>query len=138
MSMSHKPEAGMKSALYSDPLVPTEVSAFAQAVCATDLSAVPLTYLTRMRRGEFEILQRVGIELSSVLHAEQEYELFGQMQAGNALRYETELSQVFEKSGSQASLLFLVFLTRVAPEEGDLTTPLALSKTTMVIRRART
>lgn len=137
MSTAVKPEAGIKSSVYSDALAPTEVRDFAQAVCATDSATVPLTYLTRMRRGEFEILQRVGIELSSVLHAEQEYELFGSMQPGKSLRYETELDQVFEKSGSQASLLFLVFLTRVASESGDLSTPLATSKTTMVIRRMR-
>jgi hypothetical protein len=135
--MAVKPEAGLKSATYSDGFLPGEVRDFAQAVCASDLSSVPLTYLTRMRRGEFEILQRIAIELSSVLHAEQEYELHGRMQPGQPLRYETELAQVYEKSGSQASLLFLVFLTRIALEGGDLSAPLATSKTTMVIRRMR-
>ena len=137
MSTAVKPEAGLKSATYSDALLTGDVRDFAQAICASDLNSIPLTYLTRMRRGEFEILQRVGIELSSVLHAEQEYELLSGLQIGTSLRYETELAQVFEKSGSQASLLFLVFLTRVAPEGADFSSPLATSKTTMVIRRMR-
>jgi hypothetical protein len=127
---------GMKSAVAREKITPELTKAYVSAIGYTG-AGLPLTYLTRLRAGEFTLLQDIKIDLSSVLHAEQEYTGTRALNPGTELVFQTELSQVFEKASSTASLLFLVFLTRASEKEAELGTPTWTTKTTMVVRKVK-
>jgi len=76
---------------------------------------VPLTYATLFRKGEFELLEKMNISLSSVLHGEQSYEYFSPLQSNQKINYITELISKNEKKGGK--LIVLIFKTNVIDEK---------------------
>lgn len=93
---------------------------------------MPPTFLTRYRIGEFELFSRLGIELASVLHAEQAYGYAEPIVAGDTLHYETSFTQLVEKR----ELSFLTFETRFESERGGKRVPIGTAKTTIVVKGA--
>lgn len=128
--MSLKAYEGTTSRFYAETIDDRRVAAFSQAISGSQTDTVPPTYLTRLRHGEFELLQKMGVELNQVLHGEQEYRYDRELRAGLELRYQTKLAQVLEKKGSSTSLHFLVFETEFLTDQ-----VVAASKTTMIIRQ---
>ncbi len=106
------------------------LKAFCSAVGAEYTGEAPPTYMTRYRQGEFELLQKNGVPLTSILHGEQEYEYFAPIKPGMKVEYETKITKSHEKKGSSGSMHFLVFETSVK-ESGK---ALGLAKTTIVVR----
>ncbi len=102
----------MKSDLIRDQVPYERVQEFAQAVGAKVIGdEVPPTYITIFRDGEFSLLERLGIPLAKVLHADQEYQYDLPVRAGDEIEYVTELVQVLEKHGRAGSMSFLTFET---------------------------
>ena len=100
------------------------------------MDALP-TFLTVLRQGEFDLLQKFGIPLSTILHGEQEYEYLEPISPGDLLKYTTAIQQVHEKRGSSKSsvggdlLQFLVLETEVHGSGGR---KVALTRSTLIIR----
>ncbi|MGE0615625.1 MAG: MaoC family dehydratase N-terminal domain-containing protein [Bacteriovoracia bacterium] len=122
------------SKIYSDRLDPVIVDDFAKLLGSRRTGYVPPTFLTRGREGEFELLNQLGIALSSVLHGEQTYEIFTPPTIGGEIRYQTRLKSRFEKRGSQSVMIFLVFETEFSADSGAGVTKVATSLTTMIVR----
>lgn len=115
---------------YTEEVTQAKVDAFARAVGA-EPGAVPPTYVTRCRKGEFELFGKLGIPLSRVLHGEQAYEYVAPIRVGDTITYETSLARSVEKSGSSGSMTFIVFETRIQGSDGK---ERAVSCTTIVVK----
>lgn len=90
------------------------------------------TYLTRCRKGEFQIFDRMGITLSQVLHAEQTYHLLSPFQVGDELHYISRISDVKEKRSSNGRMIFVLVHTDFHSQQLDKVVATADSK--LVIR----
>lgn len=110
--LSLKSKVGTKVGPYEDSASVERLAAFAQAVGAKSRQYGLPTFLTVCRKGEFELLQKLNIPLSRVLHGEQEYVFENQIQPGSNLIYETTLATVLEKKGT-TPMQFMVFETVV-------------------------
>jgi hypothetical protein len=112
---------GLTSATYREAIAPALAAGFARAIGAPDdlaQAGVPPTFVTRCRRGEFELMNRLDLPLERVLHGEQEYAFAGELRVGETLVYRTRYASHAEKRGMQ----FLVFETEIfvgAGEAGD-------------------
>jgi hydroxyacyl-ACP dehydratase HTD2-like protein with hotdog domain len=67
--------------------------------------------MTVFRKGEFELFQSLQIELSRILHTEQEYEFERPIQVGETLSFQTTLSHVLEKQTATQLIQFATFET---------------------------
>lgn len=108
----------------------TEVLAFKKATCTVSAEEVPLTFITRFRHLEFDILGKMKVDLKNLLHTEQEYSYFEPFHVGDSLNIKTKVRECRERRGSQSVLTIL----SIASEffcQGRLK---ALSLTTFVIR----
>ena len=106
------------------------IEQFSTAVQAGVSSEVPGTFLTLFRQGEFELFQRLGVPLSKILHAEQEYIYLVPLQAEMEFEYETTLAQVLEKRGASGAMSFLTLET----EFRSGVQKIATGRTTVVVR----
>src|SRR5690606_24251359 len=108
---------GESSGPYEENISQERLEAFSKAVgaekfLAKEGIALP-TFSTLFRKGEFALLDRLGIKLSQVLHAEQVYEYFLPIVPNMTVSYQTELSDYSHKKGSSGELHFLTFGTEV-------------------------
>ena len=109
-----------------------KIKKFCIAVGASDDSVAPPTYFTVCRHGEFELFQVLGISLSSVLHADQEYTYESEVRAGEVISFQTTLVSVMEKRGG--ALRFLTLETRFVSNRDQ--RQLGTAKSVVVIRSA--
>jgi hypothetical protein len=65
-----------------------------------------------------KILAALGVELSRVLHAEQEFEYHAEFRGGDALTVERAVSDIYERKGGQ--LEFIVVDSAIRHAGGDL------------------
>ena len=107
---------GEKAGPLRETVTADRIRAFRKAVGASDGSpdSAPPTFMTVLRAGEFELFRRLGIPLSSLLHAEQTYSYVATIQAGDELEFETELVQALSKRGTRGEMHFLTLDTTVA------------------------
>ncbi len=120
-----------RSREYTEEVRPEDLEGFARLGSRVSKHALPALFLTRLRHGEFEILNQLGIALNEVLHGEQEY-IYEPAYWSNIPRkisYFTELLSRVEKG----KMLFLVFETQVTDPKVE--QKFAISKTTMIVRR---
>lgn len=123
---------GREAGPYEETATREAIGKFARAVGVEPGETAPPTFVTRLRRGEFDLLTEMGIPLHKVLHGEQEYEYRAQIRAGDHLSYRTRLAEVFEKKG-KTPLTFLVFETKIQAGGAEA----AIARTTIVLRGAR-
>ena len=109
-----------------EPITDEDVAEFRRATWSTAKNAVPLTFATRFRWGEFRWLSRLGIQMPNLLHAEQESRWDRPLVVGDAPRVRTWLAESRERRGMR----FVVFETAVETEEG----PIGGSRTLFVVR----
>lgn len=130
---------GAESEIFYETITPDKAKLFAQTVHAQDSTSPATTYITRYRHGEFELVDRMGIGLNEILHAEQEYTFERPLPAGVQVGYFTKLSQIQEKKGKTELLVFITLTTDIyetSEGSGDRSGPLfASSKTLFVLRR---
>lgn len=131
--MSIKGKAGTRSGPYKKTVNAAEVDAFRKAVGSSNQKDVPTTFITRWREGEFEILNRLGISLSSVLHGEQEYQFTQPIEQGKTYEFETILTRVMEKKSSRALMQFLYFESEIV--EPGTQSGVARSITLIIVRK---
>jgi hypothetical protein len=132
--LSLKSEIGKKVGPYQDDVTAHRISSFCKAVGAEENGIAPPTFLTLFRKGEFELFQYLGLELSHVLHAEQEYQYEEGIQPGDRIHFETVLTQVLEKQSSSSKMQFLSFETHIQAERRSKIWRVGKSKTTIVVR----
>src|SRR4051812_12434444 len=101
-----KNQVGKSVGPYQTEVTQSQVSLFCQAIGTQGSSVAPPTFLTTFRKGEFDLFSLLGVELSSVLHAEQEYQYENFLHAGDRVSFETVLSHVLEKQGSASWMQF--------------------------------
>lgn len=123
--------AGIQSAQYIENLDAPSLQAFAQAIAFSG-QGVPPTWLTRLRKGEFELFERMQIPLSSVLHAEQKYVWEQRLRLPAQVSYQTTVVQQTSKSTTRGKLTFLILETevRLGP------TRCATGRTTVAVKEA--
>jgi hypothetical protein len=107
-----KDKIGTRSETHTEVVTADRIAAFCKSVGVTNHEEAPPTFLTVFRRGEFELLQVLGLDLSNALHADQQYDIVQPIRAGDHVLFETEVSQVLEKLSPKQSLRFLTLETR--------------------------
>jgi len=134
-----KPLIGNVSKFYEETLPAERFALFAEcanaSVATADTSSIP-TFFTIFRHGEFELISSFELHLKQILHAEQEYEFFKPLAAGEKIRFQTRLADVLEKKGKDSFLHFLVFETDFLLSESG--AKLARARSTMVYREKET
>jgi hypothetical protein len=92
----------------------------------------PLTFLTTVsyeQEDPYKYLKDLNIELGQFLHANQEYTYFSPVCAGDRIKMESKLSDLFDKRGGR--LQFLVFRSTYTNQDKVI---VAKSKSTLVVR----
>jgi len=124
---------GRSSARLTEKISEERIALFCEAVGAEVSRVAPPTFLTVFRAGEFELFDKLGLKLSSVLHGEQQYSYFSEIRAGDEVSFRTKLSSVIEKKGSSGRMSILVFETEI-----DVSAPqprkAGSSKTTVIVK----
>ena len=111
--ISLKEQIGVCSATHQEEISSERIAAFCRAVGFPVSSVSPPTFLTVFRRGEFELLQKLGLNLSNALHADQHYEYIEPIRAGDRIQFETHVSQVLEKNSPKQNMQFLTLETPI-------------------------
>ena len=92
----------------------------------------PLTFLITVsyeQEDPYKYLKDLNIELGQFLHANQEYTYFSPVYAGDRIKMESKLSDIFDKRGGR--LQFLVFQSIYTNQDKVI---MAKSKSTLVVR----
>ena len=132
---SFKSRIGESVGPFSETIREAKVAAFRTSVGDSGVQEVPPTFLTAFRQCEFDLFTKLGIQLSKVLHAEQEYSFERPLRVGDPITYLTKLANVLEKRGTNSLLVFMVIETHFFSGDGmEDSKKLAFSKTTIVVR----
>jgi hypothetical protein len=103
-----KSQEGAKSRVYKESVSRERLEKFCRAVGQKGQALVaPPTFMTVFRKGEFEVFDLLGLKLEGVLHAEQIYQYESDIQVGDDIEFQTQLSHVLEKKGGALSFLTL-------------------------------
>jgi hypothetical protein len=129
---------GTESGPFREKITLEKIMRFRKAVGAGESQAevAPPTFMTVLRAGEFEMFSQLGIPLSGLLHAEQEYSLSAPIRAGEELEFRTTLVQAAEKRGRSGAMHFLVVETVVSALKPGGPTAVGVSRSTVVYREA--
>ena len=65
------------------------------------------------------LLRDLGVDISRVLHGEQEFELFGQLQPGETYLCRTKVVDIYEKKGKTGPMGFVVRETAIADRTNE-------------------
>jgi len=131
---SLKSQIGQQAGPFEEEISQQRIARFCSAIGVQQTQVAPPTFLTLFRKGEFELLQRLGIPLSRVLHAEQEYWYESSVQAGDRIKFQTSITQVLEKHGSTFFMQFITMETTFHAERDSGERPVGRAKNTIVIR----
>ena len=90
---------------FNYPQLTTEMIEKVRAATETKFTkSVPLTLPTMFRRPEFDWLERLGVDLRTLLHTEQEYHYHAPLAVGDNPKIRTWISDFKERKGKQFSL----------------------------------
>ena len=81
--MLTKPDLSEEIQTTSVVITPQHIDAFKEATRTGHTVGMPVSYATVYRSTEFQWLDRVGVDLRKLLHAEQEYEYLSPLKAGD-------------------------------------------------------
>ncbi len=130
----HKSRVGEKSDVVVEQVGEERVHRFARSIGAPENEIAPPTFLTCMRRSEFNLFDQLGIPLQSILHAEQEYTYVEPIRVGDSVDCQSELFKVLEKSGPTGTMSFMTFKTAFVVRGRSIAT----SSTVIVVRTPKT
>ncbi|MEK6578435.1 MAG: MaoC family dehydratase N-terminal domain-containing protein [Bdellovibrionota bacterium] len=130
-----KGRVGEKAGPYEERISADHLEKFCQAIGSVNRGEASPTFLTTFRRGEFDLFGKLGLNLSKVLHAEQEYRYEGKIITGDLVSYETELVQALRKSGASGAMHFLIFETGFKVTRGGTDVGQVASARTTIIAR---
>lgn len=131
-----KQRVGEKAGPYQEEVTLDRLRKFGEAVGArldpgAEGDSLP-TFPTVFRKGEFELFSKLGVPLSRILHAEQEYEYHASLRAGMTVSFESRLARFNEKRGGSGALSFMTFETLVSDAVNQ--ERLLTSRTTIVVK----
>jgi N-terminal half of MaoC dehydratase len=130
-----KASIGMRSECQKFLVTEDRIRQFCEVIGTPYTGIAPPTFHTIFRDGEFHILANLGLSLSRLLHADQEYYYKGKISPGDQIEYDTTLTKAIEKKGENGSTYFLVYETEVRRVlDGVAPEILATSKTTIISR----
>jgi acyl dehydratase len=66
------------------------------------------------------LLRDLGVDISRILHGEQEFELHRPIRAGETFLCRPKLTDIYEKSGKSGAMAFVVRETYVTDKDGEL------------------
>ena len=66
------------------------------------------------------LLRDLGVDISRLLHGEQEFELFGQLQPGETYLCRTKVVDIYEKKGKTGPMAFVVRETTIADRANEI------------------
>jgi acyl dehydratase len=97
-----------------------------------DIIAPPTFAITFRSEGadSAALLRDLGVDMSRVLHGEQEFELHGQLQPGRTYLCHTKVADIYEKSGRSGPMAFVVRETAVTDRTGEIV--VTMRQTTVV------
>lgn len=125
-----KASVGMRSEVQKFSVTESHLKQFCEVIGTPFVGEAPPTFLTVFREGEFRILANLGLSLSSLLHADQEFTYFRKILPGDQLEYDSTLTKAIEKKGKSGSTYFLVYETEIRRSNEVVGT----SKTTVISR----
>lgn len=125
---------GQRSEIQTFHVTEERLKQFCAAVDAEYEGEAPPTFMTIFRESEFRIFKVLNIELSRVLHADQEYRYLDKILPGDTLEFDTVLTKAVEKQISTGTSLFMVYETDLRARRGGQTVPVGVSKTTVIVR----
>ena len=134
--MDFKELLGTSAGPFEGEATSERIQAFCRAVGAPDESVAPATFLTVFRNAEHELFNQLNVDISRVLHTEQEFRLESPLEAGDRLIYTATLTRALEKRGGGGRLQFLTFETYFRAKRGSTSVPLGTATTSVVIRAA--
>lgn len=129
----HKSHQGAISTRFSETISAERIAQFCDSIGADRSSVAPPTFLTLFRTGEFELFERMGLQLRNVLHGEQRYIYESDIHAGDQVDFQTTLTLVLEKRGSSGSMSFLTFDTEIKVSGRRI----GNSRTTVIVREKK-
>jgi acyl dehydratase len=82
----------------------------------------PPTFATSFRdeTGQAAFLAELGIDISRVLHGEQEFEIHRQMRPGETYLCRSKVVDIYEKSGKSGAMAFVVRETAITDRANEL------------------
>lgn len=110
-----------------EPLSAERVEGLLKATHSDHTHGLPLTLCTIYRHPEFDWLRKLDIELKNVLHAEQSYEYYRELRAGERPYVRTIVRQQKKRAG----LVFMVLESEFSVD-GE---KILLSRTTFYVRK---
>lgn len=132
--LSLKSEIGRSVGPFYETVTLEQMVTFAKAVGLPETQIAPPTFMTVFRQGEFELLRLIGVQLSQILHAEQEYEYIQNLSVGDQIRIDSKLSHVAEKQTSSVDMQFLTFETCIHIEGKSAESLAGKARSLIVIR----
>ena len=103
---------------------------FSSSILAQDANSLfEQASVSYEQKDPYQYLKDLDIELGQFLHANQEYTYFSPVCAGDRIKMESKLSDLFDKRGGR--LQFLVFRSTYTNQDKVI---VAKSKTTLVVR----
>lgn len=98
-----------------------------------DMEAPPSFGTTfRDPEGFFKTFRDLDIDLTKVLHGEEEYEYFAPIKPGDVLTCQTKVANVYEKSGKSGNMAFVVMEMECKNPAGKL---VLIQRSTIVVRK---
>ena len=99
----------------------------------TDLEAPPTFGTTfRPEEGFFQTFEDLGVDLTRVLHEEEEYEYFRAIKPGDVLTCKTRVANVYSKLGKSGGMDFVVLETECKDPSGE---TVLIQRGTIVVRK---
>lgn len=129
-----KSKVGQKSSRKTFEVTEARLRQFCDAVSAKYRGEAPPTFFTILRQGEFELWRDLGIELSKVLHADQEYFYDEPVRPGDHLEYETVMTKAIEKQSRLGATRFMVFDTEFFVRRPAGLFRVGTAKTTVIVK----
>jgi len=82
----------------------------------------PPTFATTFREDSGTLLKELGVDISRVLHGEQEFEQFKPIRPGETYLCRSKVVDVYEKTGRSGPMGFVVRETAVTDSDNDVVT----------------
>lgn len=94
-------------------LTPEIISAFGKATDSKHFRSIPPSFATRFRKAEFQWLDRMKVDMRTLLHIEQEYEYVSPLIVGKQVSVSSRISEWKERR----AMTFVTIQTSVSQEK---------------------
>ena len=99
---------------------------------ATTPLTYPIAFMTQGMSGGMETFLELGLNFMTLVHGEQEFEYLRPIRVGETLTLDTRIGDVYEKTGSNGTLDFVVLETELKDAAGKV---VCYSRNTLISKR---